>query len=126
MASKPVYIGFNTVGQNRPPYSLTDIELVKRDLTNEFNTRIGERIMLPFYGSRIQELLMDPFDDITRREIIDDVIRVIGNDPRVSFVDTKVTSTDYTIKVEVVLTYSPGDTAETLFLEFQRSDKETN
>lgn len=123
-ATTPVYVGFSTFQSIEPPYTLIDIQLVKQDLTNIFYTKLGERLMLPEYGSRIQELLFDPFDDITRQAIIDDVERIINTDPRVRYDSSSVTDFEYGIAIEVHLTYTPGDTAETLFLKFNRETEE--
>ena len=59
MARKPYFIGFNTIDNPQPPFTLTDINLVKRDILNHLETNLGERVMLPTYGSRIHQLLME-------------------------------------------------------------------
>ena len=53
-----VFKGFSTVDKIRAPYSLTDIELVKRDLLNEFYTKKGERVMRPNLGCIVHDLLL--------------------------------------------------------------------
>ena len=45
-----IFRGFSTVDTVKAPFSLSDMELVKRDLLNEFNTRKGERVMRPNFG----------------------------------------------------------------------------
>ena len=60
-----IFKGFSTVDKIRAPYSLFDQELIKRDLLNEFQTRRGERLMKPNFGSIIHDLLMEPEDTIT-------------------------------------------------------------
>ena len=62
----PYFVGFNTVNQPNPPYSLTNIGLIKRDINNQFATPMGSRVMLPNFGTRIFELLFDPFDEYTK------------------------------------------------------------
>ena len=32
---KPYFVGFNTVNQPLPPYSMTNVDLVKRDILNQ-------------------------------------------------------------------------------------------
>lgn len=121
-----VYKGFSTVGKKSPPYTETDIELVKIDLLNEFNTRLGERSMMPTYGSNIHDLIMDPLDAITKNMILEDVRRVIGNDPRVQQRGAApvITEIDSGIRIEVELVFVPQDTAEHLLLEFERQIRE--
>ena len=66
----PYFVGFNTVNQPNPPYSLTNIDIVKRDINNQFATPMGERLMLPDFGTNIYSYLFDPFDDYTKNAII--------------------------------------------------------
>ena len=66
-----IFRGFSTVDNIRAPYSLYDDDLVKRDLLNEFQTRKGERLMRPDFGSIIHDLLMEPEDTFTETEIED-------------------------------------------------------
>jgi len=123
-ASTPVYVGFSTFQQINPPYTIIDVECVKQDLLNVFHTKLGERVMLPEFGSRIHEVLFDPFDDVTRQAILDDIERVIATDPRVTYDHADVTEFEYGIRIEIQLTYTPGDTAETLFVEFVRDGED--
>ena len=67
------FIGFNTVGRLFPPFKLTDVDLVKRDLLNHFNTRRGERVMNPEFGTIIYDLLMDPQDPQTRNALLQEI-----------------------------------------------------
>ena len=80
-----IFRGFSTVDKIRAPYSLFDQELIKRDLLNEFQTRRGERLMKPNFGSIIHDLLMEPEDTITDDEIRDDITRICDKDPRKQF-----------------------------------------
>lgn len=119
---RTTYIGFSTLGKLKPPYSLTDIELVKRDLLNEFNTRKGERVMLPEFGTRIFEFLFDPLDEITRTDIKDDVGAVIERDPRVRLADMRIIETDNVIEIQIELFFLPSETVDTLLLEFNKEN----
>lgn len=123
-ASKPVYVGFTTYERLTPPFSVTDIECVKQDILNAFQTRIGERVMLPNFGSRIHDLLFDPFDEFTKQEVLDDIDRVLSFEPRVRLENSNVREFDYGLQIELVLTYTPGDTAETLYIDFVRDSEE--
>lgn len=105
----------------RAPYTLTDRELVKRDLLNIFYTRRGERVMRPSHGSKIWDILMNPSDGNTEQEILDDVERIVSKDPRVNLVNTKIYMLDYTIRVEITLQYVNLDSVDTLYLEFKKN-----
>lgn len=124
MATKPVYVGFNTVGRISPPFTLTDIELVKRDISNVFHTRKGERLMMPNFGSNIPLYMMDPFDSITEKAIVDDAINVISQDPRVQLSNISASNTLHSMTLTIVLLFLPNKHPETLYVEFKRQMEE--
>jgi len=121
----PYFVGFNTVNQPNPPYSLTNIELVKRDIHNQFATPIGSRVMLPDFGSRIYEYLFDPFDEQTKNAIIEDAVNVIQSEPRVQLVNIDVFQEDQTLTVGMTLLFKPESITDSLFVTFSLTDKET-
>lgn len=122
---KPYFVGFNTVDQPNPPYSLTNIDLVKRDINNEFATPMGSRVMLPNFGSRIPLYLFDPFDEYTKNLIIEDAVRVVGNDPRVELVTIDVYQEDQALNIIMVLNFKPESITDSMFVTFSLTDKET-
>lgn len=122
---KPFFVGFNTVDKPLPPYSLTNIELVKRDILNQFYTLPGERVMLPGFGSNIPKILMDPFDSITETAIVEDAIRVVQSDPRVELVNIEVFTEDQAITLVITLNFVTESTQEDLFVTFTIRDKES-
>lgn len=120
-----IYIGFNTVGKTSPSYTLTDINLVKQDILNHFNTKIGERVMLPEFGSVIHDMLFEPLDDQTKEIIYEDVRRVIYSEPRVALLSEPVlTEIDNGIRIEVEVNFIPQDTAGHLVIDFERDIEE--
>lgn len=119
---KATYIGFSTVDKLAPPYTMVDVELVKRDLLNEFNTRRGERVMLPEYGTKIFEILFNPQDEITRSDIRDDVEKVIAREPRVKLSNIELIETDFAIEIQVELFFLPSETSDTLLIKFNKED----
>lgn len=121
----PFFIGFNTIDNPSPPYTLTNIELIKRDILNQFYTIPGERVMLPSFGSRIPVLLMDPFDSITQDAIIEDAIRVVQSDPRVQLVNINVYTEDQAITLVITLVFLPESRQEDLFVNFTIKDRES-
>ncbi len=122
-----IYKGFSTVINKKPPYTTTDIELVKIDLLNHFNTRRGERVMMPEFGSIIHELIMDPLDATSIDLIREDVRRILASDPRVQMQGPpKITEYDSTVRVEVEVMYTGKSTAEHLYIDFMRELRETN
>jgi len=112
------YRGFSTVDQAKPSYNLRDIELVKRDLLNHFHTRKGERVMLPNFGSNIQDYIFEPLVDHILEDLRADVRSIIDAEPRVEFIDMHVLESGHLIKIAVELLFKPGDVADTLYLDF--------
>lgn len=116
-----IYKGLSTVVNKKPPYTLTDIELVKADLMNHFNTLKGERVMMPEYGSLIHTIIMDPLDSLSLDLIREDVRRVLSSDPRVKMQGSpKVKDFDSTVRVEIEVVYVESATAEHLIIDFDR------
>ena len=124
MAQREQYVGFSTVNRDEPPFRLIDIELVKRDLLNAFHTRLGERVMRPDFGSVIHDLLFDPFDEETKALVIEDAIRIVGQDPRVTLVSIDAKELEHVLRVEVELQFTPQDVVDQLFVEYDRRNKE--
>lgn len=122
---KPYFVGFNTVDQPNPPYSLTNLDLVKRDILNHFATPLGSRVMLPGFGTRIYEYLFDPFDETTKNLIIEDATRVVSEDPRVSLDQIDVYEQDQALNVVMIVTFVPESVTDSLFVTFSLKDKET-
>ncbi len=122
---KPFFVGFNTVDQPNPPYTLTNIELIKRDINNQFATPIGSRVMLPGFGSNIYSYLFDPFDEFTKNNIIEDATRVVQSDPRVQLISIDVFQKDQALTVAMVLLFQPESITDSLFVSFSLTDQES-
>jgi phage baseplate assembly protein W len=112
------YKGFNTVGTSKPSFNLRDIELVKRDLLNHFFTRKGERVMLPAFGSAIQDYIFEPMTSQLMSQLREDVTTVINSEPRVELIDMHVSELEHLVRIEIQLLFKPGDVADVLYLEF--------
>ena len=119
-----LFKGFSTVDKNRAPYTLTDTDLIKRDLLNHFYTKRGERIMRPTFGSIIWDMLMEPDSPTLQEEIKEDIERIVNLDPRVTLENTILYINDQSIRAEVIVKYYNIDQAETLFLEYSKRNAE--
>ena len=121
----PYFVGFNTVGQPNPPYSLTNVALIKRDLENTFATPKGSRVMLPNFGTDIYNYLFDPFDEPTKNAIIEDAISVIQGEPRVKLVSIDVYQQDQALNIIMILLFLPESITDNLFVSFSLANQET-
>ena len=68
------YKGFSSIGTNVGNTQLFDFELIKQDILNHFNTKKGERLMNPEFGSLIWDLLMEPLTEQTRELLKNDIL----------------------------------------------------
>lgn len=114
------FIGYSTSGGNKADgFKLYDVDLVRQDLYNHFNTRIGERIMRPNYGCRIWDYIMEPFTEDIRNLTEAEVIRICESDSRVQLLDTQVFSQDNTLVVAATLNYLPFNTVDQFRMTFE-------
>jgi phage baseplate assembly protein W len=116
--------GFTTLDRVKAPFTITDQELIKRDLLNEFYTKKGERVMRPNFGSIIWDLLMDPSDNTLVSAVTEDIQRIVAKESRVELVDLTVYVADHAISADVVLKYLPFNNSESLYLIFEKQINE--
>lgn len=119
-----IFKGFSTIDKIRAPYTLTDNELVKRDLLNHFYTKKGERPMRPNFGCIIWDLLMEPDSPGLQEQIKEDIERIVDADPRVEYEECVLYIADHTIRAEVSLKYYNIEEPDTLYLEYRRQSSE--
>jgi phage baseplate assembly protein W len=124
MAIRRQFIGFSTLATNQSGWTLFDVELIKRDLLNEFMTPIGERVMLPTYGTIIWSLLFEPLTESIQDEIKQDAQRIVKHDTRVAWKSYKLTQFQNGVRLDIQLDLVPFDTVTTLSVEFDRRARE--
>jgi phage baseplate assembly protein W len=114
-----IYRGFSTKNKHKN-FKLTDYELIKQDLINQFNTRRGERVMNPDFGTDIWDLLFDPFTDELKNSIQDDIIRIAQSDPRIAIEQAIVTEYQHGIQIELELRVVDTNQLDTMVLTFDQ------
>ena len=113
------YNGFSTIGlENR--WKLGDVELVKRDILNQFQTRLGERLHNPTFGSIVWDLQFEPMSDELREELIADANRIIASDPRVVSRGVTVQAYENGFQLEMDLYLVDVDVATDLYVQFNQ------
>ena len=123
--ARRLFVGFSTQEmQGKRGWTLYDVDLIKRDLLNHFYTRKGERLMMTTYGTIIWDKLFEQFTDGVRQEIVDDVLRIVRSDTRVSLQAVDVSTTDNGITIAIELKYEPWSSVGTFSLEFDRRSLE--
>jgi phage baseplate assembly protein W len=112
-----MYRGFSTVGRTRK-FRLTDFELVKQDLINNFYIRKGEKLMNPDFGTIIWNVVHEPLTEDLKSVIVTDIKTIAGYDPRLSIDNVIVTEYDQGIQVELQLRYVLTDQINVMNLQF--------
>lgn len=111
------FIGFNTIDQFKK-FTLTDFELIKRDLANAFNIRQGELPGRPNYGTVMWDMLFENQIEELQRNIEAEIQRVAGGDPRIAVSQVEVFPQENGILVQVQITVVPSTTEEILSIFF--------
>jgi phage baseplate assembly protein W len=116
------YIGYNTIDQVKN-FTLTDKELVKRDLLNSIMIREGEMPGRPEVGTNIWSYVFDPNTDDTVRKIKAEIQRLIDTDPRIQAEEVNVFAKDHNVLIEMNVRILPDVNLEVINLMF---DQNTN
>lgn len=116
----PTFIGFNTINQYKK-FTLTDFELIKRDLANAFNIQQGELPGRPEYGTTLWSFIFENQLELTQAQILDEVRRVVALDPRVAMIDVAVYPQDNGMLIELQLQTVASADAQLLALFFDQT-----
>ena len=112
--------GYSSVGTSFLKPVRYDLDLAKQDLLNQLNTRFGERLMLPNFGTIIWELLFDPLGENTKAAIQSDLTRIINEDPRWNLLSVDMAEGPNALNIEITLVYRPANETITLPLTFDK------
>ena len=111
------FIGYNSIGQYKN-YTVTDFELIKRDLLNALTIRQGEMPGRPNVGTTMFTLIFEPQGEPTNQEIIKEIQRVVAQDPRISVTDINVYPQENGILIELLVDAVSGQEGELLNIFF--------
>ena len=114
------FIGFNTIDQNKY-FTLTDFELIKRDLLNAFNIRQGELVGLPWYGTTLWDNLFENQTQDTIQAVYNEVQRVAGGYHRIYISSIEVFPQENVLLIQLELTIVPSTTAQRLNIFFNQT-----
>lgn len=118
--TNPLYRGYSSVASGIDT-AIFDIELVKRDILNHFNTRMGERVGRPTFGSIIWDLLFNLSDYRTEALVIRDAERILGSDPRVKVLNIKplISLETHVIMLDITVRYVEIDMVDNFTVTFR-------
>jgi phage baseplate assembly protein W len=116
------YIGFNTIDQYKK-FTLTDYDLIQRDLLNAFNIRQGELPGRPGYGTVIWDFLFENQIEQLQQNLRTEVQRVCGGDPRIVLNDVQAFPQDNGILLQIEITVVHTTNAEILSVFFNEQTR---
>ena len=103
----------------------TTSEIIKASLKMIFATRPGERVMLPEFGSRMQELLFQPNDSVLKAlaaQVVHD--SVLRWEPRVAVTGTSVEPQGSRMVVTIAYVLKLSNTEDSVTLVFRRQEQD--
>lgn len=115
----PKFIGFNTIDQNKK-FTLTDFELIKRDLSNALNIQLGSLPGRPGYGTLMWSYVFEPQSPETVQGITKELQRVAGGDPRLYISQVEVFPQQNGILIQLQIQIVGSTTAERLAIFFNQ------
>jgi len=118
--SSQFYKGFTTVDETSLTNKIYDFALIQQDIMNMFQTKKGERVMNPDFGTVIWSLIYEPFTADVKQLISDDVTYILNYDPRVTPTQIQITEAEYGLVIEATLYYKTQDVSQQMNLAFNK------
>lgn len=114
------YKGFSTADDKSMTTKIYDFDLIKQDIMNMFQTKQGERVMNPEFGTVIWGLIYEPFTADVKQLISEDVTRILNYDPRVTPTQIQITEAEYGMVIEATLFYKQENMTDVMRLNFDK------
>ena len=111
------FIGYSTINKYKN-YTITDFDLIKRDLLNALNIRQGEMPGRPEVGTTMWGLIFESQSPQTSQEITREIQRVVAQDPRITVSNIDVFPQENGILIELEVETIAGQNAQLLNLFF--------
>jgi phage baseplate assembly protein W len=111
------FIGYSTINEYKS-YTVTDFDLIKRDLLNALTIRQGEMPGRPNIGTTMFSLIFEPQGEPTNKAIIKEIQRVVAQDPRIQVNDINVYPQENGILIELEVDTVSGQQGELLNIFF--------
>lgn len=114
------YKGFSTVDPANRSNKLYDFDLINQDILNHFNTRKGQRVMNPEFGTIIWDVLMEPLTEQIKELLTKDITAISSFDPRVYPSQIKINEYEQGFLIELTLVMKDTDQSSTMKLAFDQ------
>lgn len=113
------FIGYSSIGRYKN-FTLTDTDLIKRNLLNALNIRQGESAMRPLNGTEVWNYIFEPQSPETIRRIEEEIQRVVQKDPRIRVRSLAVYSQENGVLIELQIETVEGTGVEDLAIRFDQ------
>lgn len=114
------YKGFSTVDSLNRGNKLYDFDLIKQDILNHFNTRKGQRVMDPTFGTVIWDVLMEPLTEQIRELLQQDITAICNFDPRVYPTQIEINEYEQGYLIELTLVMKNTNQSSNMRLAFDQ------
>ena len=111
------FIGYSTINKYKN-YTITDFDLIKRDLLNALNIRQGEMPGRPEVGTTMWGLIFESQSPQTSQEITREIQRVVAQDPRIAVSNIDIFPQENGILIELEVETIAGQNSQLLNLFF--------
>lgn len=100
------YRGFSTVSSDaQKKFVLTDNKLIRQDLLNALNIRLGSLVMQPTVGCIVWNVLFENITPSLIEDISTNITGIVNNDPRLNLQSLDITSLDNSITITMKLLF---------------------
>jgi len=114
------YKGFSTVNPDNRGSTLYDFNLIKQNILNHLNTRKGQRVMNPKFGTIIWDILMEPLTLQVRNALTKDIEEICTFDPRVYTTQIQINEYEQGYVIDIILVMKNTDQSEVIKLTFDQ------
>ncbi len=114
------YKGFSTVNPDNRGSTLYDFNLIKQNILNHLNTRKGQRVMNPKFGTIIWDILMEPLTLQVRNALTKDIEEICTFDPRVYPTQIQINEYEQGYVIDIILVMKNTDQSEVIKLTFDQ------
>jgi len=118
--SSQFYKGFSSADDTALTTKIFDFALVQQDILNMFQTRQGERVMNPTFGTIIWDMIYEPFTNDVKQKISDDVTRILNYDPRVTPTRINISEAEYGLLIDATLYFKRQNLSQSMSLAFNK------
>jgi hypothetical protein len=115
------YKGYSSLTPANASVKLFDLDLIKQDIVNTFNTRRGERVMNPTFGTIIWDILMEPMTPAIREALNNDIKHICNSDPRAIPIAINLTEYPTGFIVEITMKLKGTDQSSAMKLTFDQN-----